>query len=219
MSEPQGNIFTQIDAEQKQSQPTVPSQSAPTAPTAPTPLTPSQGGNIFTQIDAEHKQAATDNDPMSQDHSIGSEERQFLQNNPKYKYVPADPTFRNRPAGIYPDPSLPENKWRNNPDTDQAPIDLHLLKHSLQGAGVGAIPAAGALGLPVAAPLLEEGAGLAAEYAEHFGRQGVEAIKAMAKAHPEATKAIVKTLMGTVGGAGFGHSSTGALIGLLASLL
>ena len=41
---------------------------------------------------------------MSRDHSIGAGERQFLKNNPKYKYVPADPKFRNRPAGIYPDP-------------------------------------------------------------------------------------------------------------------
>jgi hypothetical protein len=142
---------------------------------------------------------------MSQDKSIGPEERQFLTNNPKYKYIPADPKFRNRPAGIYPDPSLPENKWRNSPDTSQAPIDLHLLKHTAEGAGYGVMATLPAIGLG-AAPELAAGVralpGVTEAVMGHLEEQATEwATKypALTKLIMHAAPGIVPTAAGVIG--------------------
>jgi hypothetical protein len=95
---------------------------------------------------------------MDADKSIGPEERQFLKNNPTYKYLPKDPRFPNREPGIY--PMGPGNEWRNDPnhpnhDISQAPVDLHLVKHSLEGAAIaaaGVAPAVGLAALPEVIP-------------------------------------------------------------------
>jgi hypothetical protein len=62
--------------------------------------------------------------------------------------MPADPRFPNRPSGIY--PTGPGNEWRKDPSYTQAPIDLHLLRHSLEGAAEGAATVAPAVGVAAA---------------------------------------------------------------------
>jgi hypothetical protein len=82
------------------------------------------------------------------------EEKQFLKENPDHEYLKQDPKFPNRPEGIY--PKGPGNEWRKDPSYSQAPIDLHLAKHTLEGAAEGAVaagsaPAAAAVGGTAAA--------------------------------------------------------------------
>ncbi len=85
----------------------------------------------------------------------GPEYRQFLKNNPNYKYLPRDPRFPNREEGIY--PMGPGNEWRDNPDSpmhdiSQGAVDLHLLKHSLVYGGLSAALVGGGAGLAAVAP-------------------------------------------------------------------
>jgi len=94
--------------------------------------------------------------------SPSDEESTFLQQNKDYAWVPSDANFPNRPAGIY--PIGPGNEWRKNPDYAQAPVDLHLARHTFEGAAEGAMPALLALGLPAAGPIIS-GAG---EYMLHL---------------------------------------------------
>jgi hypothetical protein len=84
------------------------------------------------------------------------EEQQFLQSNPGYKYIAADPKFPNRPAGIY--PSGQGNEWRNDPSYSQSPVDLHMARNTAQGAATAAaataaVPAT-AIGLGEVAPVI-----------------------------------------------------------------
>lgn len=103
-----------------------------------------------------------------------AEEQAFLAANPGHAWVPADPKFPNRPAGIY--PTGKGNEWRNDPSYTQAPIDLHFVKHTLEGAATGAAavaPAVGLAAIPEALPpvLIHT-------------VQGVRALGAWAEAHP-----------------------------------
>jgi hypothetical protein len=137
------DAFDQL--EQKQPPPTTPTTPPATSTSATTPTT----GDAFDQLEAQPAPQAAP-DPMDADKSIGPEERQFLKNNPTYKYLPKDPRFPNREPGIY--PMGPGNEWRNDPnhpnhDISQAPVDLHLLKHTLEGAAAGAAAVAPAVGL------------------------------------------------------------------------
>ncbi len=114
------------------------------------------------------------------------EEQELLKNNPTYKYLPKDPRFPNREPGVY--PMGAGNEWRNNPDgpmatTTQAPIDPHLLKHTLQGAGYGALAAGSALAAPLVAaadPVITtvvshlDKLKTIVDYAEKIGLRGLE---------------------------------------------
>jgi hypothetical protein len=145
---------------------------AATSDSTPKPLTPDQ--------------------EMSADKSIGPEEQAFLKTNKDYKYLPADKRFPNRPPGIY--PTGKGNEWRTDPDgpmanTTQAPIDLHLLKHSAQGAAIGAAGTLPAMALPVIAPVAEDLAGLGLEHAEYYGKQAGQLLKQIAVEHPKAALA------------------------------
>lgn len=86
-------------------------------------------------------------------------------------------------------------------------------------AAAPAIGAGGAAALAGSGVVAKDAAGLGAEYVEHFGREGVAKIAEMAQAHPEATKMVVKTLLGLLAGEGFGAPAKGAALGLLSSLL
>jgi hypothetical protein len=87
------------------------------------------------------KQYMTQKQAMDQDKTIGPEEKAFLKSNKGYQYKPADPKFPNRPPGIY--PVGPGNEWRDNPDTAQEPVDLHLLKHTAESAATSAVAVGG----------------------------------------------------------------------------
>jgi hypothetical protein len=84
-----------------------------------------------------------------------AEEQQFLQENPNYKWMAADPKFPNRPQGIY--PSGPGNEWRKDPSFAQSPVDLHLAKHTYEGAKAGAMAATAPLALEATLPQLAGG--------------------------------------------------------------
>jgi hypothetical protein len=76
------------------------------------------------------------------------EEIDFLQNNPGHTWITRNPQqFPNREEGIY--PTGPGNEWRTDPnspmhDTTQAPIDLHLARHTLESAATSAVAVGGA---------------------------------------------------------------------------
>jgi hypothetical protein len=145
---------------------------------------------------------------MAADKSIGPEEKAFLKGNPSYQYLPADKRFPNRQPGIY-----PRDKWRSDPSSPMAsnsqfPVDLHLVKHTLQGAATGAIPAAAAVALPAAmaatAPTVTTEAldtGLVDQYGEPIVRaiekegptllkQGAKAVTDFASKHKIGTGAV-----------------------------
>lgn len=86
------------------------------------------------------------------------EEQQLLASNPSYKYLPKDPRFPNRQPGVY--PMGEGNEWRDDPNSpmasnSQSPIDPHLLKHTAEGAGYGALAAGSALAAPLASPVVD----------------------------------------------------------------
>ena len=108
------------------------------------------------------------------------DEIDFLQNNPGHTWITRNPQqFPNRQEGIY--PTGPGNEWRNDPNSanaqnTQLPIDLHLAKHTAQGAAYGAVAAGSAMALPLisslTAPttqLVRTGAGYLANWAEEAG--------------------------------------------------
>jgi len=85
------------------------------------------------------------------------EEQEFLRSNPNYAWLPADNNFPNRRPGIY--PTGPGNEWRNDPvlnerkgNIDQTPVDLHLARHSYQGAKAGAMAATAPLAMEASVP-------------------------------------------------------------------
>lgn len=86
---------------------------------------------------------------------VSSEEASFLKSNPGYKWMAADPKFPNRPEGIY--PTGPGNEWRNDPTYAQSPVDLHLGRHTYEGAKAGAVAAAAPLALEATIPQLVGG--------------------------------------------------------------
>jgi hypothetical protein len=102
------------------------------------------------------------------------EEQAFLTANPDHVYLKADPKFPNRPEGIY--PTGKGNEWRKDPSYEQEPIDLHLLKHTAEGALAGALGAGAA---PATAAIAET---LPAVLPHTIA--GVKAIGAWANAHP-----------------------------------
>ena len=119
----------------------------------PRPASSQQGPDDLTTrlqaLDAEEKQSAA----PTVTGGPSAEERAFLKANPDHAWVPADPKFPNRPAGIY--PTGKGNEWRNDPSYAQAPIDLHFAKHTLEGAAAGAAavaPARGLAAIPDALP-------------------------------------------------------------------
>jgi hypothetical protein len=103
------------------------------------------------------------------------EEIDFLQNNPGHTWITRNPQqFPNRQEGIY--PTGPGNEWRNDPSYQQSPVDLHLAKHTAEGAAYGAVAAGSAMALPaissLTAPttqLVRTGAGYMANWAEEAG--------------------------------------------------
>jgi hypothetical protein len=153
------DAFDQVAQEQKSAQPqgapgaqvTLPAQSPqPQGNGGQAQSPPSQGqsqgqpqGDAFDQIAAE--QNAQKNALVDIPGGATAEEQAFLKSNPDHAWVPADPKFPNRPAGIY--PTGKGNEWRKDPSYSQAPIDLHFAKHTLEGAATGAAAAAPAVGL------------------------------------------------------------------------
>ena len=125
---------------------------------------------------------------------VEPEERDFLAKHPDHQYMPADPKFPNRPAGIY--PTGPGNEWRQHPDYAQSPVDIHQTEHTLEGAAAGATAVAPAV-LPSA---VAAGAGALAPALT----RGVVGVTAWAAAHPVAAKVIWEGLkvaiMGTAAG-------------------
>ena len=111
------------------------------------PVAPVDSGMTFDAEPVKQDTPASDVvDPMK---GASAEERAFLAANPtSFKYMPKDEKFPNRPEGVY--PVGKGNEWRKDPSYDQAPIDLHLAKHTLEGAAIGAVPVALATGLAAA---------------------------------------------------------------------
>jgi hypothetical protein len=111
----------------------------------PAPVAPVDSDMTFDAEPVKQDTPASDVvDPMK---GASAEERAFLKANPNHQWMPADPKFPNRPAGIY--PTGKGNEWRSDPSYTQAPIDLHFAKHTLEGAGYGAAAVAPAVGLAV----------------------------------------------------------------------
>lgn len=138
-TQPQSDIFAQLAAGQ-------------TTPAAPTKTSAAAPGDIFDTL-AANPNGTTQQPSQGSSASAGGptpEEQQLLASNPSYKYLPADPKFPNRPAGVY--PTGPGNEWRNDPTMSQSPVDPELLKHTAQGAGYGALAAGSALAAPLADP-------------------------------------------------------------------
>jgi hypothetical protein len=118
----------------------------------------SDNGNPFNEpLLSEKTEAQAQNGGPSQ------EEQQFLQSNPGYKYIAADPKFPNRPAGVY--PTGPGNGWRNDPSYSQSPVDLHMARNTAQGA---ATAAAATAAIPASAMVLGEVAPVIAHLAENL---------------------------------------------------
>ena len=115
---------------------------------APSATKPDEGNPFDVPLDSEKaEQKAAQGGPSD-------EEQQFLKENPDHEYKKPDPKFPNRPEGIY--PKGPGNEWRKDPSYSQSPVDLHLAKHTLEGAATGAVaagsaPAAAAVGGTAAA--------------------------------------------------------------------
>ncbi len=138
---------------------------------APSATTPDQGNPFEEPLESEKAAEGGPDD----------EEKQFLKENPDHEYLKQDSKFPNRPEGIY--PKGPGNEWRKDPSYSQSPVDLHLAKHTAEGAAAGATVAGLAMASPLAAPAL-------AHIAKDFGKPAVEAIKAAAASHPLVAKLI-----------------------------
>jgi hypothetical protein len=130
------------------------------------------------------KQDTPANEITDQLKGASSEERDFLAKNPAHAWMPADPKFPNRPEGIY--PTGKGNEWRNDPDVEQHPIDLHFVKHTLQGAAEGALAAASAPAFGALAEALPSVVPATIE--------GVKAVGAWATAHPLHAYVLYNTL-------------------------
>ena len=139
----------------------------------------SHNGNPFDEPLMSEKAEANANGGPSQ------EEQQYLQSNPGYKYVSADPKFPNRPEGIY--PTGPGNEWRNDPSYSQSPVDLHMLKHTAEYAAGSAAAVGASTAVSMAAPELVE---LAIKHLAGNVLPGLEEEAAKAKLAEMAPKAI-----------------------------
>jgi len=76
------------------------------------------------------------------------EEHAFLQKNPSYVYVKADPKFPNRQEGIY----HKNESGLNDPEMEHHPVDLHFAEHTAEGAGTAAAAIGLTTGLAAATP-------------------------------------------------------------------
>jgi hypothetical protein len=133
------------------------------------------------------------------------EEQSFLQAHPDHKWMPPDEKFPNRPPGIY--PTGRGNEWRNDPSYAQAPVDLHLGAHSVEGAAEGAAAVAPVLTPEIAA------AGIGA--LKPALARGIVGMGEWAAAHPVAAKMIWEGLKAAMTGTavGAGAKIAGKVIG------
>lgn len=101
----------------------------------------------------------------------------FLDRNPGYQFLAADPKFPNRRAGIY--PAGKGSEWRTDPNNptaqnDQWPVDLHIGKHSYEGAKLGLAGATAPLTMELSLPEFLFGTG-GALLGGAAGQQGAKA--------------------------------------------
>lgn len=160
-----------------------------------TPVTPAQSAGGMT-FDSSPVQEATPvdkiPDPMQ---GASAEDRAFLKANPDHVWKSADPKFPNRPAGIY--PTSNGNEWRNDPEVEQHPIDLHMLKHTAE-YGIGSAAAVGgpiatmegALALPAVLPHTIEGVKAIGQWASKNPMQAYLLYNVIKDFLPGAKKAI-----------------------------
>jgi hypothetical protein len=163
-------------------------QQAPGATPAPAPALPKMPAASDPDLSAGMVNGSPD--PNQPD----AEEQAFLQANPDHKWMVEDPKFPNRPTGIY--PTGRGNEWRNDPAYTQAPVDLHFVEHTLEGAGAGALAVA-----PVLAPEIIS-SGLAALKPALL--KGIQGMGEWAAAHPVAAKMIWEGLKTAIKGTAIG---------------
>lgn len=199
MADQTGNIFNQIDAEQKQA--TTPPSAQP-APTQPAQL---QGGNIFNQIDAEHQQEIANTETETDPRKTGE-----ITNDVGQKViVPKD-------GESFSDTLKRAVQYHKSltPEQQQAAIDAEaktIPAKTAQTLGAAAtIGATGPAALALPGELIN---------AAKASPEALKAVQEMAKAHPEAAKFIKKVLTGAIAGHSMGHTAVGAGLGLLWDLL
>ncbi len=120
-------------------------------------------------------------------------ETEFLKTHPDHAYIPYDPKFPKRPAGVYPTGS--GNEWRKNPDAEQQPVDPDFIRNTIEH-GVGSAAATGlATGLPAAIPEVLPAV-------ERFLQISEQALEHLAENYPQLTK--------LAGKLGYGAGAAGA---------